>query len=158
MSGTSLAGEVERAREGDPTAWGEVYRQLAPAVFRLCRQVLSTREDAEDASAEIFLKVQVRLEQYDLARPFRPWHYRFAANHCWDELRKRRSRKEIDGSDLESWAVESAEPGPDEQVLARETHQQVRAALTHLDDRGRTRALRGRARVFRGSPVGTRRL
>ena len=135
MSELDLAREVERVRRGDAEAWGEVYRLAAPWVFRLCRRVLPTREDAEDATAEVFLKARLRLDQYDSARPLIPWLYRIAANHCWDRLRRRRNRREREW--YESQMAASGEPGPESRLLAEESHQQIRQALGRLGDRAR---------------------
>ena len=40
---------IARAKAGDAEAWGELYHQYAPAIFRFCRRAMPTREDAEDA-------------------------------------------------------------------------------------------------------------
>ena len=137
MNPTSLEPKVARARKGDSEAWGEVYKTLAPLVFRLCRRILPTKEDAEDATAEIFLKAQIHLDQYDAGRPFRTWLYRVAANHCWDELRKRRGRMETDTVEPAGEAVESDAPDPQEKLLADETSQGIRASVAKLGDRDR---------------------
>jgi RNA polymerase sigma-70 factor (ECF subfamily) len=137
MNLASLPAEVERAREGDSEAWGRVYQTLAPSVFRLCRRILPTREDAEDATAEIFLKAQMHLDQYDSERPLQAWLYRMAANHCWDELRKRRGRKEKESIELTDETIESHEPDPYQKLLASETNQEIRAGLAQLNDRDR---------------------
>jgi RNA polymerase sigma-70 factor (ECF subfamily) len=134
MSQSSLDRLVGQAREGDRDAWGEVYRELGPVVLRLCRRILPTHEDAEDAAAEIFMKAQLKLEHYDPGRPFKPWLYRVAANHCWDVLRARRGRQVVDDGEVD---VESRDPDPLERMLARETHEEVRGALSRLDDRAR---------------------
>src|SRR5215813_7949841 len=92
--GTSDATEViAKARTGDAEAWGDLYREHAPAIFRFCRRALPTREDAEDATMEIFMKIRDKLNQYDASRPFTAWLYRVAANHCWDLLRRRKIRQ-----------------------------------------------------------------
>ena len=52
---------IARARAGDADAWGELYREYAPAMFRFCRRALPTREDAEDATMEIFMKLRDKL-------------------------------------------------------------------------------------------------
>jgi len=49
---------ITRARAGDAEAWGELYHDYAPAIFRFCRRALPTREDAEDATMEIFMKLK----------------------------------------------------------------------------------------------------
>src|ERR1700693_1006092 len=83
---------IARARAGDADAWGELYRDYAPAIFRFCRRALPTREDAEDATMEVFMKLKVKLVQYDATRSFSAWLYKVAANHCWDMLRRRKIR------------------------------------------------------------------
>src|SRR5262245_13184836 len=75
---------VARARAGDAEAWGDLYRGYAPAIFRFCRRALPTREDAEDATMEIFMKIRDKLNQYDASRTFSAWLYRVAANNIWD--------------------------------------------------------------------------
>jgi RNA polymerase sigma-70 factor (ECF subfamily) len=128
---------VELARAGSSAAWGRVYEALAPSVYRICRRALSSREDAEDATSEIFLKARVRLASYDPSRPFTPWLYRVAANHCWDEIRKRRSRAAIDDPEPELSALEDEGPTPQEAVLAIENRESLRRVLSELDDRAR---------------------
>src|SRR5919204_4932872 len=74
---------LSRARAGDAEAWGDLYRLHAPAIFRFCRRALPTREDAEDATMEVFMKIRDKLVQYDETRSFSAWLYKVAANHCW---------------------------------------------------------------------------
>jgi RNA polymerase sigma-70 factor (ECF subfamily) len=135
MSQADLITRIARVQAGEADAWGELYQDLAPTVFRLCRRALKTREDAEDATTEIFLKVRVKLGQYDRHRPFRPWLFKLAANHCWDELRRRQRRREV--GDIDSLGAESPEPGPLARLLAEQRRQDVRGALAKLDDRDR---------------------
>ncbi len=137
MDEENLVLRVKMAQQGDRNAWGEVYRDLAPLVFRLCRRVLPAREDAEDATADIFLKVQVRLEQYDATRPFKTWLYRVAGNHCWDILRKRRGKEGLETRELDEGSLERAEPDPCERMLAEQTKQELRNAIAQLPDRAR---------------------
>ena len=40
---------IVQARAGNADAWGELYGQYAPAIFRFCRRTMPAREDAEDA-------------------------------------------------------------------------------------------------------------
>src|SRR5258707_13217972 len=84
---------ITRARAGDADAFGELYHDYAPAIFRFCRRALPTREDAEDATMEIFMKLRGKLNQYDSSRPFSSWLYKVSANHCLDTLRRRKLRQ-----------------------------------------------------------------
>lgn len=135
---TRESGEiVARARAGDAEAWGELYRDYAPAIFRFCRRALPTREDAEDATMEIFMKIREKLEQYDAARPFSAWLYRVAANHCWDILRRRKIRQDKETDDLETLPLEHPDPSQLDQLIEKRTSEEVRKALDKLGPRAR---------------------
>src|SRR6266571_881945 len=43
---------IARARAGDAEAWGQLYREYAPAIFRFCRRAMPTREDVESVPLE----------------------------------------------------------------------------------------------------------
>lgn len=132
-----LADLVAQARDGSHDAWAEIYTQFAPGVFRFCRRAMPSREDAEDATSEVFLKVRSRLDQYDASRPFNAWLYRVAANHCWDLLRRRRVRQDLETGDIETMPLEHPDPGQLEQLIAQKSREDVRKALEQLPSRTR---------------------
>src|SRR5947208_16502811 len=101
---------IARARAGDAEAWGQLYREYAPAIFRFCRRAMPTREDAEDATMEIFMKLKNKLSQYDTTRSFSAWLYKVAANHCWDLSRRRKIRHDKETEDVESVPLEHPDP------------------------------------------------
>jgi RNA polymerase sigma-70 factor, ECF subfamily len=137
MSETQAAEVLSAAREGDAEAWGQLYRQYAPAIFRFCRRTMPTREDAEDATAEVFIKVREKLGQYDATRPFSAWLYKVAANHCWDLLRRRRVRQDLETGELDDLPLEHPDPSQLERLMEERTSQQVRSALDKLPARAR---------------------
>jgi RNA polymerase sigma-70 factor (ECF subfamily) len=128
---------IARARAGDADAWGELYRDFAPAIFRFCRRALPTREDAEDATMEIFMKLRDKLIQYDQTRSFSAWLYKVAANHCWDLLRRRKSRQDKETGDLENVPLEHPDPSQLEKLIEQRTSEEVRRALAKLGARAR---------------------
>lgn len=134
---TGLAQLVARARDGDHDAWAQIYAQFAPAVFRFCRRAMPSREDAEDATSEVFLKLRSKLDQYDDSRPFNAWLYRVAANHCWDLLRRRRVRQDLEIGDVESMPLEHSDPSQLERLILEKSRENVRKALSQLPDRTR---------------------
>jgi len=137
MSAAELAEVLSQVRAGDTDAWGELYRLYAPAIFRFCRRALPTREDAEDATTEIFVKVRQKLGMYDAARPFTAWLYKVASNHCWDTLRRRRIRQDLETGDLETMPLEHPDPSQLERLQTEHTSKEVRAGLAKLPDRAR---------------------
>jgi RNA polymerase sigma-70 factor, ECF subfamily len=137
MSEADLAQMLSQVRAGDTEAWGELYRRYAPAIFRFCRRLLPAREDAEDATTEIFVKVRQKIGTYDSARPFTAWLYKVASNHCWDTLRRRRIRQDLETGDLETLPLEHPDPGQLERLQREHTSKEVRMGLARLPDRAR---------------------
>jgi len=129
---------IARARAGDAEAWGTLYREYAPAIFRFCRRALPTREDAEDATMEIFgVKLQKSLGQYDPTRSFTAWLYRVAANYCWDVLRRRKIRQDKETEDVENVPLEHPDPSALDRMIEERTSEEVRKALAKMGPRAR---------------------
>jgi RNA polymerase sigma-70 factor (ECF subfamily) len=137
MSAAELADVLTQVRAGDAEAWGQLYGQYAPAIFRFCRRALPTREDAEDATTEVFMKVRQKLGTYDASRPFTAWLYKVASNHCWDLLRRRRIRQDLETGDLETLPLEHPDPDQLEQLQTEHDSKHVRAGLAKMPDRAR---------------------
>jgi RNA polymerase sigma-70 factor (ECF subfamily) len=140
MSSPGIAEPTEaiaRARAGDTQAWGELYHDYAPAIFRFCRRALPTREDAEDATMEIFMKLRGKLNQYDPSRPFSSWLYKVSANHCWDTLRRRKLRQDKETEDTDSVPLEHPDPSQLDRLIEQRSSAEVRKALSTLGKRAR---------------------
>ncbi|MGA7625477.1 MAG: RNA polymerase sigma factor [Candidatus Acidiferrales bacterium] len=137
MSAAELADVLTQVRAGDSEAWGELYGLYAPAIFRFCRRALHTREDAEDATTEIFMKVRQKLGTYDSTRPFTAWLYKVASNHCWDLLRRRRIRQDLETGDVEALPLEHPDPSQLEKLQMDHDSKHLRAGLAKLPDRAR---------------------
>jgi len=137
MSAAELAEMLSQVQAGNADAWGDLYRQYAAAIFRFCRRALPTREDAEDATTEVFMKVRQKLGTYDSSRPFTAWLYKVASNHCWDMLRRRRIRQDLETGDLETLPLEHPDPDQLERLQTEHTNKEVRNGLAKLPDRAR---------------------
>jgi RNA polymerase sigma-70 factor (ECF subfamily) len=134
---TETTEAVARARAGDNDAWGQLYKDFAPAIFRFCRRALPTREDAEDATMDIFIKLQKNLSQYDETRSFSAWLYRVAANHCWDILRRRKIRQDKETEDVDEVPLEHPDPNQLDRLIEQKTSEEVRGALGKMGARAR---------------------
>jgi RNA polymerase sigma-70 factor, ECF subfamily len=106
-------------------------------MFRFCRRALPTREDAEDATMEIFMKLRDKLVQYDETRSFSAWLYKVAANHCWDLLRRRKIRQDKETEDVETVPLEHPDPNQLDRMIEQSTSDEVRKALGKLGARAR---------------------
>jgi RNA polymerase sigma-70 factor (ECF subfamily) len=102
-------------------------------VLQVCRQYFRQREDAEDAAAEVFLKLYRVLYQRDETVPLRPWLSQVAGHHCIDKLRRRKLENNsfLEDKDVSGFADHST-PSPLSQVLDREEQRRVREQLIRL--------------------------
>jgi RNA polymerase sigma-70 factor (ECF subfamily) len=99
--------------------------------------MLDSRESAEDATSEVFLKLQRSIDSYDGSTLFPKWLLRVAGNQCIDVLRRRlRGRKVImeveDGAALIEAA--SSEPSPLGAVISMQERAQVRHTISRLPE------------------------
>jgi len=135
MEGPDLESVIERARGHDAEALGEIYRLYARRVFGLCRYMLDSRESAEDACSEVFLKLQRSIDSYDGSIPLLGWLLRVAANKCIDAMRRgQRAGKVI--VDVQDEAVvtdaASSEPSPLTAVISTEERAHLRDSIARL--------------------------
>ena len=137
MDGPDLESVIQRAQGHDAEALAEIYHLYVRRVFGLCRYMLDSWESAEDATSEVFLKLQRSIESYDRSIPFLRWLLRVAGNQCIDALRSRKRGRQVIVEGEEGVAVvdaASSEPSPLGAVLSTEERAQVRDAITRLPD------------------------
>jgi len=137
MEERDLESVIERAQHHDAEALGEIHRRYVRRVFGLCRYMLDSRENAEDATSEVFLKLQRSIESYDGSIPFPQWLLRVAGNQCIDALRRRQRGRQVIVEVEDGAAVIEAtgtEPSPLGAVLTTEERVQVRDAIARLPE------------------------
>ena len=138
MAHESLEPVVRRARQGDAEAFGELYHQFYPRVLGLCRHLLGSREAAEDAAAEVFIRVQRAMKTFDSALPFPRWLLSIASHHCIDQLRRRRVEHRLfDPTEVETHDPASLSASPLQDLVAAERRDAVRGAVESLPERYR---------------------
>jgi RNA polymerase sigma factor (sigma-70 family) len=73
-----------RAVAGDRGALERLVRSLQPDIYGLALRMLWNREDAEDATQEICIRVVTRLASFDFRSRLSTWAYRVAVNYLLD--------------------------------------------------------------------------
>jgi RNA polymerase sigma factor (sigma-70 family) len=84
MPPTPLEDLVRSAVAGDRDALDELVRGLQGDIYGLALRMLWNREDAEDATQEILVRIVTRLSQFDFRSRLKTWVYRIAVNHILD--------------------------------------------------------------------------
>ncbi len=127
---------LERARAGDAEAWTTLYRQFSRRVFGLCRHLLGSREAAEDATSEVFVRVQRAIRSYDREQPFPQWLLAIVSHYCLDQLRRRRVEQRLFEADEATLPeLPAADSSPLSEVLDAEQRAEVQAAVRELPER-----------------------
>lgn len=73
---------------GDSSALGGLYQLYGERIFRYAYRMLGNRTDAEDATAETFLRVMKRSTELRADGAFRTWLFRITRNLCIDRMRQ----------------------------------------------------------------------
>jgi len=134
---------VDRARQGDVEAFGQLVRRHQQRIQRLALHMLRSRPEAEDVTQETFIRAYQALARFDGRSEPYTWLYRIAVNLSLNTIRARKtSRTSGDASDprLEAFLVESrpeaANPGAS--AAGRQQYEALCAGVDSLSDTLRT--------------------
>lgn len=127
---------LQRAQRGDGAAFEEIVRANEAAVYHLALRRLGSREDAEDAAQEVFLKAYTSLQSFRGESKLSVWLYRITNNVCIDALRRRKETVSLSVEDADGEAAELEVPDErfDPAILAERSdlREQVGKALEML--------------------------
>jgi RNA polymerase sigma factor (sigma-70 family) len=130
-----LGSALNQVLHACPEALSAIYTAHYRHVLQVCRRFFRQPEDAEDAAAEVFLKLHTVLHKKDEGHPFRPWVCQVAGRHCIDKLRRRKREKcsAVAGTDLCA-VPDVSTPSPLSQVLRKEAKRELRKQLNRLPE------------------------
>jgi RNA polymerase sigma-70 factor (ECF subfamily) len=163
---------LEAFRQGRHGAFDAIVRAHQDRVFSFCARMLSDREEALDASQEVFLSAWRNLATFRGEAALSTWLLRIAANRCLNRIRQRKSsaaREEpwpeakADGEAPEFQPAAPEEGRPDRVAENRETGEILSEALGRIDPDSRWLVLLSDVEGFSyeelaemaGVPVGT---
>jgi RNA polymerase sigma-70 factor (ECF subfamily) len=131
---------VDRARQGDPDAFGALVCRHEGHLYRFVYRFVTNDDDTRDVLQQVYIKAFRALPR---ARPdlnLAPWLRRIAANVSLDLLRRRKRRPEepldVSGS---AALLQHTDPDsdPERHALRQETRRAVQQALAALSPRHR---------------------
>lgn len=140
---------ILRAQGGELVALDALLRWIQAPVSNFAVRMLGRRDDAQDATQQILLKVTTRLGGWRSESAFGTWVYRIAANHLINARSRSPQRHELSfdelGAQLDRGLAYAERVGFDGQALTPEDKLEARrtalsctqAMLTCLDAPGR---------------------
>lgn len=126
----SVAGLVERAREGDRDAYGELVEQFQRTVYAICLRRLGNSCEALEATQEVFLHVMNRLDQLREPERFAGWLRQVAVRMAINRATRRLAPPSLEDEVLEGISAYRAEPV--HELIARERASRLWEALGEL--------------------------
>jgi RNA polymerase sigma-70 factor, ECF subfamily len=124
-----LVTEDGPAMPGRPT-FPELFSEYSGYVWTALRRLGAKDSDLEDLTHDVFIRVFAHLGEYDPTRPIKPWLFGFAFRIASEDRRRIRRRPQLVAQTAEP---PDPNPGPIEQLLARERRQLAWAALETLE-------------------------
>ena len=134
---------IQRSKAGDTDAFERLMIATQQKVASIAYRLLGSREDAEDAAQEVFLRVYKNLRRFDESKAFHPWLYRIVVNVCRDIAKRERKRGYQTVSldeELENELIEqSASPqNIEEWAMVRQQKALIEMAVARLPYKERT--------------------
>jgi RNA polymerase sigma-70 factor (ECF subfamily) len=135
---------VERAKEGDQSAYAELMERYREPVYFMLLKMIKNNDDAEDLTIEAFGKAFNRIKQYSPSYAFSTWLFKIASNNCIDFIRKKRIHVTSmdhayadDNGDSVGIQVESEGMDPEEVIIKKQKVKMMREVVSQLKPRYR---------------------
>ena len=113
-----------------PTDFSAIFERHFDYVWFTLRRLGVPERDLEDVTHDVFVQVYKQFEQFDHARPVRPWLFGFSYRLASDYRRLARHRFEMLGDEVETI---DGSPSAAEHLMTRQKLELVWAALAELD-------------------------
>jgi RNA polymerase sigma factor (sigma-70 family) len=130
--GSSVAGLVARARNGDKQAWDALVERYAPLVWSICRRHRLDGADADDVGQSVWLKLVEHLDRIRDPAALPGWLATTTRRECWGVLRAT-CGLEAAGYALEAESIPDQQSGTaEDELLLAERHAALREAFARL--------------------------
>ncbi|KGR76385.1 RNA polymerase sigma factor [Ureibacillus sinduriensis] len=80
---------VEQVQSGNGQAYTEIIRRFQKKIYIYCYYLLGSKEEAEDATQDIFIKGLENIKSFSYRVSFSAWLYKIAHHHCMDLIKKK---------------------------------------------------------------------
>ena len=119
---------INRCRQGDRQALGELIKEYERPIYNAAFRILGNPDDAADVTQAVFLRAFERLDQYNPEYKFFSWIYRIAINESINQRNRTRNLQPLEDEQL-------AAPGsPEDAVDAEALSGIIQAGLMELQE------------------------
>ncbi len=119
---------LTRAAGGDLAAFEEIYRAASGFVYGIAFRITGSREDTEEVTQDVFLKIHEHLKDFRFGSSFRTWAYRITVNTAVNVYR-RNKRLGARRADFEPVAATAVAPDGTEERLEKADRERLVTGL-----------------------------
>jgi len=83
---------IKQTLEGDVKSFEEIVNKYSAMVYTLAYRVLKNREEAEEISQDVFIKIYQSLNSFNMKSKLSTWIYRITYNTSINKFRSQRRR------------------------------------------------------------------
>ncbi len=128
---------VERARNGDQDAYGELVTRYQALAARVAYVITGSAADAEDVTQDAFVKAYYALGRFREGAPFRPWLLRIVANEAKNRRTAAGRRPTVELSAAADRASGETALSPEDAAVASDLRSGLLVALNGLREEDR---------------------
>ena len=129
------------AKEGQESAFRELYENNYEMVFRLAYRYSKSRQDAEDIMQDTFIKAFKNIKRFDfnISTNFSSWIYQIGIRSALDHLRRNKKKKIGEAQSLSDLPSEPAarDSSPEKSAIDSQAMTQVKEAMHMLSPKQR---------------------
>jgi RNA polymerase sigma-70 factor, ECF subfamily len=131
---------IERIKKGDNGAIKTLVETYQKPIYALCYRFVGNREDAEELSQDVFIRALRHLNEFEPRAKLFTYLYRIAVNLSLNRIRDRKRMAWVSflGPGENKMDPVSSDPGPEEALIRRESHDEIMNAMNKLPDNQRT--------------------
>jgi RNA polymerase sigma-70 factor, ECF subfamily len=124
---------IKRVCAGDEDAFARIVNLYRYSVLRYCARMVGS--NAEDIAQDVFLKLYLALDRFDVSKPLAPFLFRIAHNHCVDIIKKKEIKTTplaVDLPDEQKIQIKDDRPDPEELIQRAELQKAVQNAMAAI--------------------------
>lgn len=114
-----------------------IYDRYAPLVYNKCLSFVQNKEEAQDLTHDIFVKLFIKIKTFSHKSKFSTWLYSFTYNHCVNyvqrDLNKRRNKFTYTDSEDEQDYLNAVQNSISDEVIFNMDSEKLTKALELID-------------------------
>ena len=132
---------VQKIKNNDYTAFRTFYELYKDLTYNVCYRILNNKDDAEDATQDVFIKVFKSIQKFRGDAKLSTWLYQIAVNISLNYARRKKIIAFLSLDFLlgkEEYFVDTSSVSPHDELEKNESEMQVQQAINTLPARQRT--------------------